>query len=107
MIMRTPLFFYPFLCLFLLLLLFHDNFYNFKCLQSSTTTTTSSIEHHPSISHRKTLATKFDFTPFLKRHRRHRTELPPDVHAPPGGDIDPRYGAEKRLVPTGPNPLHH
>ncbi|CAM0945807.1 unnamed protein product [Alopecurus aequalis] len=22
-------------------------------------------------------------------------------------DGDPRYGAEKRLVPTGPNPLHH
>ncbi|ERN05435.1 hypothetical protein AMTR_s00007p00237640 [Amborella trichopoda] len=24
-----------------------------------------------------------------------------------GGEIDPRYGVEKRLVPTGPNPLHH
>lgn len=24
-----------------------------------------------------------------------------------GNDIDPRYGVEKRLVPTGPNPLHH
>ncbi|KMZ56145.1 hypothetical protein ZOSMA_99G00760 [Zostera marina] len=24
-----------------------------------------------------------------------------------GLEIDPRYGVEKRLVPTGPNPLHH
>ncbi|KAJ0989235.1 hypothetical protein J5N97_007591 [Dioscorea zingiberensis] len=24
-----------------------------------------------------------------------------------GNEIDPRFGVEKRLVPTGPNPLHH
>ncbi|KAH7444602.1 hypothetical protein KP509_02G084800 [Ceratopteris richardii] len=24
-----------------------------------------------------------------------------------GSEIDPRYGVEKRLVPTGPNPLHN
>ncbi|KAL3631215.1 hypothetical protein CASFOL_024199 [Castilleja foliolosa] len=24
-----------------------------------------------------------------------------------GGEIDPRYGVEKRLVPSGPNPLHN
>ncbi|KAH7278556.1 hypothetical protein KP509_38G046300 [Ceratopteris richardii] len=24
-----------------------------------------------------------------------------------GGEIDPRYGVDKRLVPTGPNPLHN
>eukprot|EP01018_Ginkgo_biloba_P025559 Gb_32525 [translate_table: standard] len=30
-------------------------------------------------------------------------------YSPPsdGHEIDPRYGVEKRLVPTGPNPLHH
>ncbi|GMJ04639.1 hypothetical protein HRI_004133100 [Hibiscus trionum] len=28
--------------------------------------------------------------------------------APPGSnEIDPRYGVEKRLVPSGPNPLHN
>lgn len=31
------------------------------------------------------------------------TYSPPDD----GNEIDPRYGVEKRLVPTGPNPLHH
>ncbi|WVZ11458.1 hypothetical protein V8G54_015988 [Vigna mungo] len=26
---------------------------------------------------------------------------------PPSQDFDPRFGAEKRLVPSGPNPLHN
>ncbi|KAF9674379.1 hypothetical protein SADUNF_Sadunf10G0121200 [Salix dunnii] len=26
---------------------------------------------------------------------------------PPPSEIDPRYGVEKRLVPSGPNPLHN
>ncbi|RRT58996.1 hypothetical protein BHE74_00027160 [Ensete ventricosum] len=26
---------------------------------------------------------------------------------PPPDEVDPRYGVEKRLVPTGPNPLHN
>lgn len=30
-----------------------------------------------------------------------------DQAAADAGEIDPRYGVEKRLVPTGPNPLHH
>lgn len=30
-----------------------------------------------------------------------------DCSPPPEGEIDPRYGVEKRLVPTGPNPLHN
>ncbi|KAK9045392.1 hypothetical protein V6N11_059273 [Hibiscus sabdariffa] len=49
---------------------------------------------------RKVGATEFDFTPF-REHRRRRYPLPAD------NEIDPRYGVEKRLVPTGPNPLHH
>ncbi|EOA35915.1 hypothetical protein CARUB_v10021173mg [Capsella rubella] len=48
---------------------------------------------------------KFDFTPFLQdlhRSNHHRKVSPPG-----GSEIDPRYGVEKRLVPSGPNPLHH
>ncbi|XP_038707248.1 CLAVATA3/ESR (CLE)-related protein 9 [Tripterygium wilfordii] len=30
---------------------------------------------------------------------------PPDFHH--DDEIDPRYGVEKRLVPSGPNPLHN
>ncbi|KAK8686834.1 hypothetical protein V6N13_125851 [Hibiscus sabdariffa] len=33
----------------------------------------------------------------------------PSSPPPPsnGEEIDPRYGVEKRLVPSGPNPLHN
>ncbi|KZV28358.1 hypothetical protein F511_11184 [Dorcoceras hygrometricum] len=31
---------------------------------------------------------------------------PPPLHGD-GREIDPRYGVEKRLVPSGPNPLHN
>ncbi|CAI9785342.1 unnamed protein product [Fraxinus pennsylvanica] len=92
---------YPILCLFLFLQLFHDC-YTLKDLNNGSS-------YHPLI-HRKALATsrKFDFKPFLNRIR-HR-KPPPDLHqqpATPGNEIDPRYGVEKRRVPTGPNPLHH
>ncbi|KAL4358653.1 hypothetical protein S83_030628 [Arachis hypogaea] len=49
------------------------------------------------------LATKFDFSPFFNHHHRHK-HPPPD---PSDTQIDPRYGVQKRRVPTGPNPLHH
>ncbi|GFP88731.1 clavata3/esr (cle)-related protein 12 [Phtheirospermum japonicum] len=39
---------------------------------------------------------------------RRPTLLPPPPPAEDdGGEIDPRYGVEKRLVPSGPNPLHN
>ncbi|EYU22622.1 hypothetical protein MIMGU_mgv1a020480mg, partial [Erythranthe guttata] len=70
-------------------------------------TSSSTLGHHhrqvPLIArHRKILAEKFDFTPFLNRHR-HRKRPPPSGREV----VDPLYGVEKRLVPTGPNPLHH
>ncbi|KAK4423610.1 CLAVATA3/ESR (CLE)-related protein 13 [Sesamum alatum] len=111
--MKIPrLFFCPFLSLFLVLLIFHE-FYNLKYLERTSTldvASSSSLGHHqrPSnipTTHRKALASTFDFAPFLN-HRHHRG-LPPDFHAQAGNEIDPRYGVEKRLVPTGPNPLHH
>ncbi|GAY47059.1 hypothetical protein CUMW_101690 [Citrus unshiu] len=64
----------------------------------------------------KVLASKFDFTPFQKHHEKSSPsqELQPKDHHQPApaadhgsAEIDPRYGVEKRLVPTGPNPLHH
>lgn len=48
---------------------------------------------------------KFDFTPFSKDL--HRSNHHQKVSPPGGSEIDPRYGVEKRLVPSGPNPLHH
>ncbi|KAK9926234.1 hypothetical protein M0R45_023475 [Rubus argutus] len=61
-------------------------------------------------SNRKLLSTaKFDFTPFVRRHQRqhHHHRHSPLWPEPSGREIDPLYGAEQRLVPTGPNPLHH
>ncbi|KAG8379289.1 hypothetical protein BUALT_Bualt07G0073000 [Buddleja alternifolia] len=41
----------------------------------------------------------------LLQHRKRHQPPPP---ARDGGDeIDPRYGIQKRLVPSGPNPLHN
>ncbi|WOH13389.1 hypothetical protein DCAR_0832899 [Daucus carota subsp. sativus] len=99
-------------------LLFHKFHLTFNSdINSSTFVRYSPLSSRPLI--RKTLATKFDFTPFLKnqhhhhhhhrkhRHRRYSPGL--HVHSEPGAgsEIDPRYGVEKRLVPSGPNPLHH
>ncbi|KAF8111371.1 hypothetical protein N665_0076s0344 [Sinapis alba] len=49
------------------------------------------------------VVSKFDFTPFMDLRRKDHK----DVSQLGGSDIDPRYGVEKRLVPSGPNPLHH
>uniref|UniRef100_A0A7N0TRD9 CLAVATA3/ESR (CLE)-related protein 9 n=1 Tax=Kalanchoe fedtschenkoi TaxID=63787 RepID=A0A7N0TRD9_KALFE len=39
----------------------------------------------------------------LQRMRRRRPPpLPPSMY-----EVDPKYGVQKRLVPSGPNPLHN
>ncbi|KAJ6910539.1 clavata3/esr-related 12 family protein [Populus alba x Populus x berolinensis] len=98
------------LCLYLLLLAFHE-LRNFKSKINSNkdqinNISSSSISHHP-FHNRKVLVSKFDFTPFQKHHQQqHENPLPDEeVHKKAArSEIDPRYGVEKRLVPTGPNP---
>ncbi|KAL2324868.1 hypothetical protein Fmac_023926 [Flemingia macrophylla] len=98
------------LCLSLLFLLFHE-FYNLKNSKINNKQITQAISHyslpshHPFVS-RKFVASKFDFSPFFKHHRKHQHGVSAK-HDPSDTDIDPRYGVEKRRVPTGPNPLHH
>jgi len=93
------------LLLSLLLLVFHE-YYNLKSKinKKHTTQPTHSLpSSHHLLVRRKFLATKFDFSPFFKHHQ---SGVP--VHPDPSDtEIDPRYGVEKRRVPTGPNPLHH
>lgn len=91
------------LWLSLLFLIFHE-YYNLKSkinkkqiIQSSH----SLPSHHHSLISRKVLASKIDFSPFFKSHHI------PVQKDPFDSEIDPRYGVEKRRVPTGPNPLHH
>jgi hypothetical protein len=40
-------------------------------------------------------------------NRRQGTIPPPSDDAGEAQAVDPRYGVQKRLVPSGPNPLHH
>nr|AMC38499.1 CLE12 [Raphanus sativus] len=54
---------------------------------------------------RKALSQRFDFTPFQHRENNHHHR--PSGEKDDGDEIDPRYGVEKRRVPSGPNPLHH
>ncbi|KAG6708630.1 hypothetical protein I3842_06G090900 [Carya illinoinensis] len=57
-----------------------------------------------SLSHEKTRSLCFQ----LQRiHKLHGSSLPPPISSAQPNEIDPRYGVEKRLVPSGPNPLHN
>lgn len=92
----------------------HNDHRSFVIVNRKMLSSSSSI---PSTSSSGT--TTFDFTPFYRHHHHkhhghhhHRHYYNPEPPPPGGGtnnghEIDPRYGVEKRLVPTGPNPLHH
>ncbi|KHN37818.1 CLAVATA3/ESR (CLE)-related protein 12, partial [Glycine soja] len=98
------------LLLSLILLVFHE-YYNLKSkINKKQITQTSHYSLLPSHHHfmsRKFLATKFDFSPFFRHHHKHHQPGGAVHHDPSDTEIDPRYGVEKRRVPTGPNPLHH
>ncbi|XP_031401964.1 CLAVATA3/ESR (CLE)-related protein 12 [Punica granatum] len=104
------------LWLSLLFLLFHHFhnampfFMNHNNQHIGTTTyPSSSLISRDQVSiNRKVLTSKFDFAPFQKRHHRHqKNHMGGSSDERAKSEIDPRYGVEKRLVPTGPNPLHH
>ncbi|KAF3327498.1 Protein FON2 SPARE1 [Carex littledalei] len=62
-------------------------------------------KHH---HHHKINQVPLSWCKHILQGRRH--QLPPPLPpAPPeqNEEIDPRYGVSKRLVPTGPNPLHN
>lgn len=109
------------LWLSLFLLLFRElynsksNTINTKQFSTVTAYSSSSSSHYyHALFSRKVLASNFDFTPFLNHHDHRQQHLSPhkkkQERSEPAADqseIDPRYGVEKRRVPTGPNPLHH
>ncbi|AEE30708.1 hypothetical protein ISN45_At01g026300 [Arabidopsis thaliana x Arabidopsis arenosa] len=43
----------------------------------------------------------------IELQRIHRSSRKQPLLSPPPPEIDPRYGVDKRLVPSGPNPLHN
>ncbi|KAF3969047.1 hypothetical protein ACB098_04G083600 [Castanea mollissima] len=97
------------LWLSLFLLFFHGMWLTFNTKNNrSIHNNQIPLSHHTTtttLSNRKVLISKIDFSQFLQHQKkRHHVAAPPESA---GTEIDPRYGAEKRLVPTGPNPLHH
>ncbi|KAJ4875070.1 CLAVATA3/ESR (CLE)-related protein 13 [Raphanus sativus] len=91
------------LCISLLLLLVSEGFFVRLSSMSSLKPYPSPVISSLRPGRRAFVVSKFDFTPFMDlRGQDHQ-----DVSQLGGSDIDPIYGVEKRLVPSGPNPLHH
>ncbi|ESW29577.1 hypothetical protein PHAVU_002G081400 [Phaseolus vulgaris] len=91
----------------LLLLFFLFLFSSASCkVPSSSTSSGNTLNHfhHPLLRHCDS---------FTKRNPRSLCTELQKIHQrlietiPPSQDFDPRFGAEKRLVPSGPNPLHN
>ncbi|KAJ4909727.1 CLAVATA3/ESR (CLE)-related protein 12 [Raphanus sativus] len=96
------------------LLLHHLYYVNLHRLYSLNVEEPSVLKHHDHrrlytinrlVSSRKAPSHSFDFTPFQHRQNNHHQPRSDQGHG--GDEIDPRYGVEKRRVPSGPNPLHH
>ncbi|KAK7292112.1 hypothetical protein RIF29_07818 [Crotalaria pallida] len=103
------------LWLFIFVILFHG-WFGFRSNDGYSIISNNKLQLY--VPHnRKMLATGFDFTPFLHHRHHHRHHHHSNNHhhqshvaahpEPAENEVDPLYGAEKRLVPTGPNPLHH
>lgn len=107
MVLKVSYKLYSIFCLSILFFLLFHILHNSSDSNINTTIFPRNSLSRPSI--RKSLATGFDFTPFHKNQKHHRKNSPGRMHTEPAAEneIDPRYGVEKRLVPTGPNPLHH
>ncbi|CAL0330545.1 unnamed protein product [Lupinus luteus] len=94
--------------LFLFVILFHG-WFGFRSNIGNTNISNLYVQPH----NRKMLATGFVSTPLHHHHHHHRHHNHHHKNHvlananPAESEIDPRYGVEKRLVPTGPNPLHH
>ncbi|KAK4430060.1 CLAVATA3/ESR (CLE)-related protein 10 [Sesamum alatum] len=73
-------------------------------------TTPSQSQPHNAMLHDSCHPISAHLPPPLRFHLQRLHRCPPPPPPPPrdeGDEIDPRYGVEKRLVPSGPNPLHN
>ncbi|KAF8045721.1 hypothetical protein N665_4508s0001 [Sinapis alba] len=99
------------LSFFFLLLhhLYSFNLHHLYSLNANDLSRPNHKDHHSlytiGLVSRKALSHRFDFTPFQPRENNHHYR--PSGEKDGGDEIDPRYGVEKRRVPSGPNPLHH
>ncbi|KAI5387337.1 hypothetical protein KIW84_073460, partial [Lathyrus oleraceus] len=84
--------------LFFLLFLFFLSSANCRLIP----TPSSSRNHH----HCNSFSNKTSRSLCYNLQRIHHHNLDPP-HTNIGVELDPKYGVEKRLVPSGPNPLHN
>ncbi|KFK41308.1 hypothetical protein AALP_AA2G113400 [Arabis alpina] len=88
------------------LLLHHLYSFNLHRLNAAEPSISNRHDTISRLVRRKALSHKYDFTPFQHReNNNHDHRGSGEQHG--GDEIDPRYGVEKRRVPSGPNPLHH
>nr|KYP65769.1 hypothetical protein KK1_012033 [Cajanus cajan] len=90
--------------LLLLLLLFLFSSANCKVPSSSTS---SGNNHHPHFRYCDSFTKRNTRSLCISLQRIHQRLLTQAVPPSKENGIDPRFGAEKRLVPSGPNPLHN
>ncbi|KAK7309850.1 hypothetical protein RJT34_06921 [Clitoria ternatea] len=90
----------------LLLLLFLFSFSATNCKAISSGNTLNHNHHHycDSFSKRNTRSLCTGLQRIQQRLGKSLQAIPPSSKK---SGIDPRFGAEKRLVPSGPNPLHN
>ncbi|CAN8321023.1 unnamed protein product [Cochlearia groenlandica] len=85
--------------------LFHISLLFVFLLVSFAFTTSYKRKYTIGLGNKRTLASSFDFTPFLKNKdhiKSQRRSQKPDKE-----EMGSWYNVEERIVPSGPNPLHH
>ncbi|KAH1161783.1 hypothetical protein AAZX31_01G053400 [Glycine max] len=95
-----------FIILFLLLFLLFFSSANCKVPSPSTSSGNTLHHHHHHLRYCDSFTKRNPrslCTELQRIHQRLFEAVPPSQE----NGIDPRFGAEKRLVPSGPNPLHN
>ncbi|QCD90340.1 hypothetical protein DEO72_LG4g1295 [Vigna unguiculata] len=108
--MKTSLFsttwskFITLLLLFFLFLFFSSA--TFKAPPSSTSSGNNTLHHlhHHLLRYCDSFTKRNPRSLCTELHKIHQRLI---QTIPPSQDFDPTFGAEKRLVPSGPNPLHN
>ncbi|KAK7307066.1 hypothetical protein VNO77_39799 [Canavalia gladiata] len=90
----------------ILLLLFFFLLSSVNCRVPSSTSSDNTHNHNHQIHHCDSF-TKINPRSLCNQLQRSHQRLGKIIPPSHKNEIDPRYGAEKRLVPSGPNPLHN
>ncbi|KAL2349177.1 hypothetical protein Fmac_003177 [Flemingia macrophylla] len=97
------------LVILLILLFFLYSSANCKISSSSTSSghTLNRHHHHPHFRYCDSFTKRNPRSLCISLQRIHQRLQSEAIPLSKENEIDPRFGAEKRLVPSGPNPLHN